>query len=46
MKTIAWAFLISSLVTPVCISAADFSGQVISILDSDTIEVLHNQHPE
>jgi endonuclease YncB( thermonuclease family) len=26
--------------------AADFSGQVISVLDGDTIEVLHNQHPE
>ena len=26
--------------------AADFSGQVVSILDDDTIEVLHNQHPE
>ena len=26
--------------------AADFTGQVISVLDGDTIEVLHNQHPE
>lgn len=26
--------------------AADFSGQVIRILDGDTIEVLHNQHPK
>ena len=26
--------------------AADFSGPVVSILDGDTIEVLHNQHPE
>ena len=26
--------------------AADFSGSVISVLDGDTIEVLHNQHPE
>jgi micrococcal nuclease len=25
---------------------ADFSGHVISVLDGDTIEVLHNQHPE
>jgi endonuclease YncB( thermonuclease family) len=24
----------------------DFAGQVISVLDGDTIEVLHNQHPE
>lgn len=26
--------------------AADFSGPVVRILDGDTIEVLHNQHPE
>ena len=25
---------------------ADFSGPVVSVLDGDTIEVLHNQHPE
>ena len=24
--------------------AADFTGQVVSILDGDTLEVLHNQH--
>ena len=27
-------------------NAAHFSGPVISILDGDTIEVLHNHHPE
>jgi micrococcal nuclease len=26
--------------------SADFSGPVVSVLDGDTIEVLHNQHPE
>ena len=26
--------------------AADFSGLVVSVLDGDTIEVLHNPHPE
>ena len=26
--------------------AADFTGPVISVLDGDTLEVLHNQHPE
>ncbi|MEP6958519.1 MAG: thermonuclease family protein [Nitrospirota bacterium] len=26
--------------------ASDFTGQVISVLDGDTIEVLHNQAPE
>ncbi len=25
---------------------ADFSGQVVSVLDADTIEVLHNTHSE
>ena len=25
---------------------ADFTGQVVSVLDGDTIEVLHNNHPE
>lgn len=26
--------------------ATDFSGSVISVLDGDTLEVLHNHHPE
>ena len=26
--------------------AADFSGPVVSVLDGDTIEVLHNTRPE
>jgi len=34
-------FLPTSLV-----SAADFSGPVVAVLDGDTIEVLYNQHPE
>jgi hypothetical protein len=25
---------------------ADFTGSVVSVLDGDTIEVLHNNHPE
>jgi len=25
---------------------ADFTGQVVSVLDGDTLEVLHHQHPE
>ena len=25
---------------------ADFTGPVVSVLDGDTIEVLHNTHPE
>ena len=26
------------------LATADFSGPVVSVLDGDTIEVLHNQH--
>ena len=28
------------------LAAADLSGSVVSVLDGDTIEVLHNSHPE
>lgn len=35
-------FLLLSL----CLYAGELSGHVISVLDGDTIEVLHNQHPE
>ena len=31
---------------PSAAQVADFTGQVIGVLDGDTIEVLHNQHPE
>ena len=38
------------LVLIVCVTVPQgtyaFSGQVVSVLDGDTIEVLHNQHPE
>jgi micrococcal nuclease len=36
--------LIGACLSPVL--AADFSGQVVSVLDGDTLAVLHNQHPE
>ncbi len=26
--------------------ASDFTGSVVSVLDGDTIEVLHHQHPD
>ena len=26
--------------------ASDFTGPVVSVLEGDTLEVLHNQHPE
>jgi endonuclease YncB( thermonuclease family) len=28
------------------LAATDFSGPVVSVLDGDTVEVLHKQHPE
>ena len=28
------------------LAVADFTGPVVSVLDGDTIEVLHNTHPE
>jgi len=28
------------------LAAADFTGPVVSVLDGDTIEVLHNTYPE
>jgi micrococcal nuclease len=46
MKTIACAFPIVSLLIPVCIFAATFSGPAVSVLDGDTIEVLHNNRAE
>ena len=36
-------FFISSFSS---VFASDFTGPVVSVLDGDTIEVLHNQHPE
>ena len=37
---------ITIFLCPAIGNATDFSGQVVSILDGDTIEVLHNSHPE
>ena len=41
--------ILLSLLLPLCIpdlAAADFTGPVVSVLDGDTIEVLHNTYPE
>jgi len=37
--------LVLILLTP-SLAVADFTGPVVSALDGDTIEVLHNTHPE
>jgi micrococcal nuclease len=41
--------ILLSLLLPLCIpdlAAADFTGPVVSVLDGNTIEVLHNTYPE
>ena len=40
-----WPFL-PCILCITSVFAADFSGQVVSVLDGDTLEVLHNHHPE
>ncbi len=42
---IAWATLLHLLIASATVWA-DFTGPGVSILDGDTIEVLHNTHPE
>ena len=37
--------LLAALLIPPTVFA-DFTGPVVSVLDGDTIEVLHNTHPE
>jgi micrococcal nuclease len=45
---IFFAVAISLFILPLqgTVLAADFSGPVVSVLDVDTIEVLHNHRPE
>jgi endonuclease YncB( thermonuclease family) len=31
---------------PTLVYAADYTGRVVGVLDGDTLEVLHDQHPE
>jgi micrococcal nuclease len=38
--------LLATVLIPTIVCAADFSGPVVSVLDGDTIEVLHNHHAE
>ena len=38
--------LLAALLIPTIVCAADFSGPVVSVLDGDTLEVLHDHHPE
>jgi micrococcal nuclease len=39
-------FFLFYFILPTPGSTADFTGHVVSVLDGDTIEVLHNQRPE
>lgn len=45
VSALSWLIYIF-LLYPVLVLAADFSGPVVSVLDGDTIEVLHNQRAE
>ena len=45
ISSILLAFLQFSWPPPAIAIAADFSGPVVSVLDGDTIDVLHNQGP-
>jgi endonuclease YncB( thermonuclease family) len=45
LRSLPWSLLYIFLVVARVI-AADFSGQVVSVLDGDTIEVLHNNKAE
>jgi endonuclease YncB( thermonuclease family) len=50
-STVFVAAAISSLIytillSPVLCIAVDFTSPVVSVLDGDTIEVLHHHHPE
>jgi len=38
--------ILSLILLPSTIAFADFTGPVVSVLDGDTLEVLHNNHPE
>ena len=38
--------VLSLALLPMTVAFADFSGPVVGVIDGDTLEVLHNQHPE
>ena len=49
VQTLLWLIYCTSVIElAFCLPAhaADFTGPVVSVLDGDTIEVLHNTHPE
>ena len=48
-QTLLWLICCASvtvLALGVTVHAADFTGPVVSVLDGDTIEILHNIHAE
>jgi micrococcal nuclease len=38
--------LFAVLLPPPTLDACEYQGEVVRVLDGDTIEVLHNTHPE
>ena len=45
-KYLPTALVLACLFNCPQVQAISFTGPVVSVLDSDTIEVLHSQHPE
>jgi endonuclease YncB( thermonuclease family) len=46
MKRMTASLLLATVLLPTPLLAADFSSPVFSVLDGDTIEVLHDQRAE
>jgi micrococcal nuclease len=48
LMTRLWPLVVFlALLTPSpAVAVSEYQGEVVRILDGDTIEVLHNQHPE
>ncbi len=46
MAHIAYSLLLAVVFIPTTLFATDFTTPVVSVLDGDTIEVLHNNHAE
>jgi len=38
--------LFALLISPPAVAVSEYHGLVVSVLDGDTLEVLHNRHPE
>ena len=41
-----WTVFVVLFFIPSLLCVANLTGKVFSVLDGDTLEILHNQHPE